>query len=113
MVTDSRLLTIGEFARASGLTASALRFYADSGLLTPAVVDPGSGYRYYDESRLDRAVTIRELREIGMSLGIIAEVLESGAARAARPPKTKHSLSELEARRLAPCRPVQEHSPTA
>ena len=84
MVTDSRLLTIGEFARASGLTASALRFYADSGLLTPAVVDPGSGYRYYDESRLDRAVTIRELREIGMSLGIIAEVLESGAARAAR-----------------------------
>ena len=32
---------------------------------------------------------------------------------AARAPKTKHSLSEFEASRLAPCRPVQEHSPTA
>ncbi len=28
-------------------------------------------------------------------------------------PKTKHSLSELDASRLAPCRPVQEDSPTA
>ena len=39
--------------------------------------------------------------------------VSSIAAAAARPPKTKHSLSELEASRLAPCRPVQEHSPTA
>ena len=35
------------------------------------------------------------------------------AARAARAPKTKHSESEFDARRLAPWRPVQEHSPTA
>ena len=32
---------------------------------------------------------------------------------AARRPNTKHSDSELEASRLAPCRPVQAHSPTA
>ena len=31
----------------------------------------------------------------------------------ARRANTKHSLSEFEARRLAPCRPVQEDSPTA
>ena len=35
------------------------------------------------------------------------------AARAARAPNTKHSVSEFEASRLAPCRPVHEHSPTA
>ena len=35
------------------------------------------------------------------------------AAAAARAPNTKHSLSEFEASRLAPCRPVQAHSPTA
>ena len=34
-------------------------------------------------------------------------------ASAARRPKTKHSLSEFDASRLAPCRPVQAHSPTA
>ena len=37
----------------------------------------------------------------------------SSAASAARRPKTKHSESEFEASRLAPCRPVQAHSPTA
>ena len=35
------------------------------------------------------------------------------AAAAARAPSTKHSVSEFEARRFAPCRPVQAHSPTA
>ncbi|MBY8852436.1 MerR family DNA-binding transcriptional regulator, partial [Saccharothrix sp. MB29] len=44
---DPELLTIGAFARSSGLTAGALRFYADSGLLPPASVDDSSGYRYY------------------------------------------------------------------
>jgi len=35
------------------------------------------------------------------------------AARAARAPTTKHSLSEFDARRFAPCRPVQADSPMA
>ncbi len=35
------------------------------------------------------------------------------AARAARAPSTKHSVSELEASLFAPCSPVQPHSPTA
>ncbi|WJJ11434.1 MerR family DNA-binding transcriptional regulator [Prescottella equi] len=41
------LVTIGVFARACGLTPSALRFYDDSGLLSPAHIDPVTGYRYY------------------------------------------------------------------
>lgn len=69
------MVTIGAFARASGLTASALRFYADSGLLPPAIVDPLSGYRYYADDQLERAVAIRGLREIGMPLDTIAAVL--------------------------------------
>ena len=35
------------------------------------------------------------------------------AARAALAPSTKHSVSEFEASRFAPCSPVQAHSPTA
>lgn len=72
------MVTIGAFARASGLTASALRFYADSGLLPPAIVDPVSGYRYYADDQLERAVAIRGLREIGMPLDTIAAVLAAG-----------------------------------
>ncbi|MEV5652795.1 MerR family transcriptional regulator [Nocardia sp. NPDC052254] len=81
---NSDLTTIGAFARVSGLTASALRFYADSGLLAPALVDPGSGYRYYADEQLGRAVAIRELREIGMPLDAIAQVLDADADTAAR-----------------------------
>ncbi|MDR2280128.1 MAG: MerR family DNA-binding transcriptional regulator, partial [Gordonia sp. (in: high G+C Gram-positive bacteria)] len=44
---DSELMAIGAFARRTGLTASALRFYADAGLLVPAWTDPSSGYRFY------------------------------------------------------------------
>ena len=40
-------------------------------------------------------------------------VLGARAASAARAPKTKHSLSEFDASRLAPWRPVHAHSPTA
>jgi hypothetical protein len=51
---DSELMPNGDFARRSGLTSSALRFYADSGLLRPAEVDPASGYRYYGKHAHDR-----------------------------------------------------------
>ncbi len=81
---NSELTTIGAFARASGLTASALRFYADSGLLAPALVDPASGYRYYADEQLGRAVAIRGLREIGMPLDAIARVLDADTDTAAR-----------------------------
>ena len=41
-------VTIGEFARRSGLSLKALRLYDARGLLEPVRVDPASGYRYYD-----------------------------------------------------------------
>ncbi|MGW1955898.1 MerR family DNA-binding transcriptional regulator [Streptomyces sp. NPDC001920] len=39
-------MPIGVFAQRSGVTSSALRFYADSGLLPPAGVEPISGCRW-------------------------------------------------------------------
>ncbi|GAB3247960.1 DNA polymerase III subunit beta family protein [Kineosporia babensis] len=73
-------LPIGAFAQRSGLTTSALRFYADAGLLPPARVDQASGYRYYAESQVERAVLVRRLREIGMPLPAVADVLPGGPA---------------------------------
>lgn len=79
---DQGLLTIGAVARATGLTASALRFYGDCGLLAPAVVDEVTGYRYYTPEQCARAVLIRRLRGIELPLPEVAEVLDAGAARA-------------------------------
>ncbi|WP_280436471.1 MerR family transcriptional regulator [Nocardia carnea] len=76
---ESDLITIGAFARSCGITASALRFYDDSGLLAPAGVDEITGYRYYAPEQVARAVTIRRLRDIGMPLDGIARVLAADA----------------------------------
>ncbi|MGS2810842.1 DNA polymerase III subunit beta family protein [Nocardia sp. MW-W600-9] len=80
---DFELMPIGSFARRSGLTASALRFYADAGLLLPREVDPAS-YRYYTDDQVDRAVLLRQLREIGMPLAITKSVLGAGREEAIR-----------------------------
>ncbi|MFJ4774525.1 MerR family transcriptional regulator [Streptomyces uncialis] len=81
---NSELMPIGVFAQCSGLTASALRFYADSGLLPPAEVDPVSGYRYYGSDQVARATALRQLREIAMPLAAVEAVLDAGADEAAR-----------------------------
>lgn len=77
------MMAIGEFARAVGLTASALRFYDDAGLLRPERVDPTSGYRFYSDSQLARATRIRQLRDLGMSLPTIARYFSASEADAA------------------------------
>lgn len=59
-------MPIGVFVQRSGLTSSALQFYADSGLLNPAEIDPVSGYRYYSSDQVTRATVLRQLREIAV-----------------------------------------------
>ncbi|MEU4742023.1 MerR family transcriptional regulator [Actinosynnema sp. NPDC023658] len=78
------LLTIGAFARASRLSPKALRLYDELGLLTPARVDPLSGYRLYAPDQLDRARLVAWLRRLGMPLARIRVVcaLDPGAAAA-------------------------------
>jgi protein phosphatase len=65
------LMPIGEFSDRSGLSAKRLRTYAAEGLLAPAAVDPGSGYRYYSPGQLADARVIDALRQAGVSLADI------------------------------------------
>ncbi|WNG89832.1 MerR family transcriptional regulator [Mycobacterium sp. ITM-2016-00317] len=83
-MAHSKLMPIGSFARQSGLTASALRFYADSGLLLPAEVDPATGYRFYRAAQLERAVLLRGLREIGLPLAAVQSALDADREEAMR-----------------------------
>ena len=85
-----RLLTIGTFARAAGLSQKALRLYDGTGLLRPAHVDPATGYRYYAEGQLAEARLVAWLRRLGMPLARITELRDlppaeqAGAVRAFR-----------------------------
>lgn len=74
-----RLLTIGEVARRSGLTASALRFYDREGVLVPADVDVLTGYRRYAVSQVRVARLLASLRRVGMPLAEVALVLDEDA----------------------------------
>lgn len=77
-------MSIGDFARETGLTPKALRLYDEMGLVRPAEVDEFSGYRYYREEQLGRARLVARLRLIGMPLDRIKVVAElpSGAKAA-------------------------------
>ncbi|WP_210480906.1 TipAS antibiotic-recognition domain-containing protein [Naasia sp. SYSU D00948] len=65
---------ISELARAAGTTTRALRHYGELGLLEPSRV-AASGYRFYDEDGLLRLQRILLLRELGLPLGTIGDVL--------------------------------------
>lgn len=67
--------SIGEMARSSGLSVSALRFYDGAGVLVPARVDPVNGYRWYGPEQLDEARLLAHLRRAGMPLADIRLVL--------------------------------------
>jgi len=69
------LMAIGEFSERSGLSAKRLRTYATEGLLAPAAVDPGSGYRYYSPGQLADALVIDALRLAGVPLADIRTFL--------------------------------------
>ena len=74
--TAANPLPIGEFARRAGLSASAVRFYVDAGLLD-ADVQASNSYRFFDVEQLARAELVRQLRALGMSLKEVAAVLSS------------------------------------
>ena len=67
--------SIQDVARLSGTTSRTLRHYDDIGLLRPSRLG-ANGYRFYDEDALARLQRILLLRELGLGLTSVAEVLE-------------------------------------
>ena len=70
---DKTLFQIGEITKTLGVTRKALLVYEDMGLLTPAVKDPDSGYRYYSADNMTQIQSIRSLQRLGLTLKEIAE----------------------------------------
>jgi len=106
-VTDSGLLLIGPFSRASFLSVKTLRAYHEAGLLVPAVIDPRTGYRSYSIAQLTDAAVILRLRTLDVPLESIGQILQ-----ARDPETTKKVLREhgaiLEERLAATQRAVDE-----
>ncbi|MGD9526792.1 MerR family transcriptional regulator [Pseudonocardia sp.] len=90
--------SVQQVARAAGTTSRTLRHYDDIGLLPPTRVG-SNGYRYYDEDALVRLQRILLLRELGLPLSTIAEVLD-GERDAAAALRTHLDLLVQERERL-------------
>jgi DNA-binding transcriptional MerR regulator len=84
-------LSIGDFSRGTNLSVKTLRYYHRVGLLEPADVDAGTGYRRYTVDQIPTAQIIRRFRALDMPVEEVQAVL-------AAPDVTKRN--ELVAARL-------------
>ncbi|WP_369027983.1 MerR family transcriptional regulator, partial [Nocardia farcinica] len=66
--------SIQDLAKAAGTTSRTLRHYGELGLLPPSRIGT-NGYRYYDQDSLVRLQRILLLRDLGLGLPVIADVL--------------------------------------
>ncbi|GHJ48038.1 MerR family transcriptional regulator [Catellatospora sp. TT07R-123] len=73
-MNDDTLLTIGALARRTGLTVKTIRFYSDTGIV-PSTDRSPAGYRLYDIGALARLDLVRTLRELGLDLAAIRQVM--------------------------------------
>jgi DNA-binding transcriptional MerR regulator len=95
MKVMSTYLSIGDFSRATHLSVKMLRHYHRIGLLEPADVDPGTGYRRYTTEQLPTAQVIRRFRALDMPLEEIQAVLAASDVRT-RTERIAAHLSRLE-----------------
>ena len=75
METES--YTIGEFARALGLSRRTIDFYTRQGLLHPDQAGSGHGYRRYREEDRCRVTLIKQLQARKFTLQEIRQALQS------------------------------------
>ena len=69
------MLKIGDFSKMSKVTIKALRYYEKEKLLIPKYVDESNGYRYYESSQLIDLSRIIYLKQIGLTIDEIKQII--------------------------------------
>lgn len=71
---------IGLFSKMNRITTKTLRHYDEIGLLKPALVDEFTGYRYYSSEQLPRLHQIIALKQMGLGLFEITQIIEHASS---------------------------------
>ncbi|WP_036324871.1 helix-turn-helix domain-containing protein [Microbispora sp. ATCC PTA-5024] len=74
MSDGTELYTVGQIARRTGLSVHTIRFWSDSGLIVPTDRS-ASGYRLYDAAAVARFDLVRTLRELGIGLEAVQQIM--------------------------------------
>jgi len=72
------MLKIGDFSKLGRVTVKTLRYWDEIGLLKPDHIHPENGYRFYSISKLAMVHEILSLKELGLYLEDIQQVLKGG-----------------------------------
>ena len=107
-------MNIGELSHLTGLPVKTIRYYSDVGLV-PEAERSAANYRRYDHGSLVRLEFVRTLRELGLDLATIRQVLDRDAdlssVAAAHAEALTAQIRILRLRRAA-LRAIARHDPT-
>lgn len=70
------MFKIGEFSKIAQVSGRLLRYYDEIGLFKPQHIDTWTGYRYYTADQLPRLNRILALKDLGLSLDHIRQLLD-------------------------------------
>ena len=90
---------ISELAREFGITARAIRFYEDEGLLRPERAGAGKRQRIYSGRDRTRLSLVLRGKRLGLSLAEVRELLDMYESPADTAPQLNRFLRVLDARR--------------
>jgi DNA-binding transcriptional MerR regulator len=93
----SRFYSVAELANEFSLTSQGVRFYEESGLISPARVGRTRVFNYQDRARL---VLIQRLRRLGFSIDAIREYLSLYKADATGATQYRRGLDRIAERIL-------------
>lgn len=95
-MSTTTLVPIGQLASATGVAVSALRYYDEVGVITPA--ERAGGKRWFNPNAIGRVNFVRRAQRFGFSLTEIRDILddETGQTRAIAAAK----IAELRARQV-------------
>jgi DNA-binding transcriptional MerR regulator len=76
------MFKIGDFSKLSQVSVKTLRYYDEIGLLRPSEIDRFTGYRYYSADQLHRLNRILALKDLGLTLEQIDQLLNGDLSAA-------------------------------
>lgn len=92
---ENKYYQIGTFAQWNRTTVKTLRYYDEINLLKPEYIDETSGYRYYSSNQLPLLHNIQALRDMGVSLQEIKQILEGESKQSFLNKKKQECLKQI------------------
>ena len=71
------MYTIGEISKIVNISANALRYYDEIGLIKPILIQNNNQYRYYSDIQIKDILLVLELKQYGFTLEEVKELLQN------------------------------------